>query len=134
MPTEHHISQQFDAELESIKSHVLGMGGLVERQIDLIAAHARHFGGDDVRLGGLVDVDGRRPRVRAVARQTLETVLPGANVPGHESILAELRDAASAAPRQEASRHLWSADRASARAQVRRRGTVVVISRDLATL
>jgi len=34
MPPEHHISHQFDAELESIKSHVLGMGGLVERQIE----------------------------------------------------------------------------------------------------
>jgi phosphate transport system protein len=31
---EHHISHQFDAELESIKRHVLSMGGLVERQIE----------------------------------------------------------------------------------------------------
>ena len=28
-----HISQQFDADLGAIKGHVLGMGGLVERQI-----------------------------------------------------------------------------------------------------
>jgi len=34
MATEHHTSQQFDAELEAIKSHVLAMGGLVERQIE----------------------------------------------------------------------------------------------------
>jgi len=29
-----HTSQQFDADLEAIKSHVLSMGGLVERQIE----------------------------------------------------------------------------------------------------
>ena len=29
----HHISQQFNAELEEIRSHVLAMGGLVEEQI-----------------------------------------------------------------------------------------------------
>ncbi len=31
---EPHISHRFDADLEAIKSHVLGMGGLVERQIE----------------------------------------------------------------------------------------------------
>jgi phosphate transport system protein len=31
---EHHISHQFNAELEAIKSHVLLMGGLVERQLE----------------------------------------------------------------------------------------------------
>lgn len=30
----HHISQQFNAELEEIRSHVLAMGGLVEEQIN----------------------------------------------------------------------------------------------------
>jgi phosphate transport system protein len=34
MSFEHHISHQFDAELESLKTHVLAMGGLVERQIE----------------------------------------------------------------------------------------------------
>lgn len=34
MANEHHTSHQFDAELEAIKSHVLAMGGLVERQIE----------------------------------------------------------------------------------------------------
>lgn len=34
MPSEHHISHQFDAELEAIKSRVLAMGGIVERQIE----------------------------------------------------------------------------------------------------
>ena len=34
-----HISQQFDADLGAIKGHVLGMGGLVERQI-VDALHA----------------------------------------------------------------------------------------------
>jgi len=29
----HHISQQFNEDLEEIRSHVLGMGGLVEEQI-----------------------------------------------------------------------------------------------------
>ena len=28
-----HISQQFNSELEEIRSHVLAMGGLVEEQI-----------------------------------------------------------------------------------------------------
>ena len=32
--SEQHISHQFDADLESLKSHVLGMGGLVERQLE----------------------------------------------------------------------------------------------------
>ena len=31
---EQHISHRFDADLEAIKSHVLAMGGLVERQIE----------------------------------------------------------------------------------------------------
>ena len=31
---EQHISHRFDADLEAIKSHVLGTGGLVERQIE----------------------------------------------------------------------------------------------------
>jgi len=31
--TGHHISQQFNSELEEIRSHVLAMGGLVEEQI-----------------------------------------------------------------------------------------------------
>ena len=31
---EPHISHRFDADLEAIRSHVLGMGGLVERQIE----------------------------------------------------------------------------------------------------
>ena len=34
MASEHHISHQFDAELEAIKSRVLAMGGIVERQIE----------------------------------------------------------------------------------------------------
>ena len=29
----HHISQQFNEDLEEIRSHVLAMGGLVEEQI-----------------------------------------------------------------------------------------------------
>jgi phosphate transport system protein len=36
---DHHISQQFDADLGAIKGHVLAMGGLVERQI-VDALHA----------------------------------------------------------------------------------------------
>ena len=34
----HHYSQQFNSELEDIRSRVLGMGGLVERQLELAIA------------------------------------------------------------------------------------------------
>lgn len=34
----HHYSQQFNAELEDIRSRVLGMGGLVERQLEMAIA------------------------------------------------------------------------------------------------
>ncbi|HCW0544480.1 phosphate signaling complex protein PhoU [Pseudomonas aeruginosa] len=30
----HHISQQFNAELEGVRSHLLAMGGLVEKQVN----------------------------------------------------------------------------------------------------
>lgn len=30
----HHISQQYNAELEEVRSHLLGMGGLVEKQVN----------------------------------------------------------------------------------------------------
>ena len=33
MPSNDHISRQFDAELEAIRANVLQMGGLVESQI-----------------------------------------------------------------------------------------------------
>ena len=34
-----HISQQFNAELDEVRSHFLAMGGLVEKQVaDAIAA------------------------------------------------------------------------------------------------
>ena len=31
-----HISQQFNAELEEVRSHLLAMGGLVEKQVCLL--------------------------------------------------------------------------------------------------
>jgi phosphate transport system protein len=34
----HHYSQKFNAELEEIRSHVLAMGGLVERQLEMAIA------------------------------------------------------------------------------------------------
>ena len=31
-----HISQQFNVELEEVRSHLLAMGGLVEKQVKLL--------------------------------------------------------------------------------------------------
>ena len=51
----HHISRQFNAELEDVKKHMLEMGGLVERQLaDAMAAAA----GPDSALGAkVIDAD-----------------------------------------------------------------------------
>lgn len=43
----HHISGQFNRELEDIRNHVLTMGGLVEEQIELAI---RAFVSSDVEL------------------------------------------------------------------------------------
>ncbi len=43
-----HISGQFNAELESIRTHVLTMGGLVEQQLSF-AMQALHK--DDLEVG-----------------------------------------------------------------------------------
>jgi len=47
-----HISRQFDAELEEIRSRVLKMGGLVESQLDKTLEALREGSGDQI-----VDVD-----------------------------------------------------------------------------
>lgn len=45
MNTEHHLSARFDAELDSIRSSVTRMGGLVERQVAMaIAAYSQGDG------------------------------------------------------------------------------------------
>ena len=43
----HHISEQFNKELEDIRNNVLTMGGLVERQIEL-AVQAYTSGNGDL--------------------------------------------------------------------------------------
>ena len=45
-----------------------------------VARDARHLGGDDVAVVGLVDVDRRRPGVGVMARQPLEALLPRAQI------------------------------------------------------
>ncbi|MDF0606391.1 phosphate signaling complex protein PhoU [Neisseriaceae bacterium TC5R-5] len=52
-----HISKQFDMELETIRTRVLQMGGLVEQQI--IAALAGLLAGDIVKLDQVVAADAK---------------------------------------------------------------------------
>ena len=41
----------------------------------LLAREAGQLGGEDERVGGLAEVDGRRPALRAVRREALEAML-----------------------------------------------------------
>ena len=50
------------------------------RELDLIAGEARQFGGDNVAVCGLVDIDWRRPRISVVQREALEPFLPGPQI------------------------------------------------------
>ena len=70
----HHISQQFNAELEDIRSKVLAMGGLVEQQIQeaisaLVTADVEMAEGvvrNDVRINALeVNIDEECARILA---------------------------------------------------------------------
>ena len=70
----HHISQQFNAELEDIRSKVLAMGGLVEQQIQdainaLVTADVALAEGvvkNDVRINALeVNIDEECARILA---------------------------------------------------------------------
>ncbi|WP_455206849.1 phosphate signaling complex protein PhoU [Kaarinaea lacus] len=70
----HHISQQFNAELEDIRSKVLAMGGLVEQQIQdainaLVTADVELAEGvvkNDVRINALeVNIDEECARILA---------------------------------------------------------------------
>ena len=70
----HHISQQFNAELEDVRSKVLAMGGLVEQQIQdainaLVSADIEMAEGvvkNDVRINALeVNIDEECARILA---------------------------------------------------------------------
>ena len=70
----HHISQQFNAELEDVRSKVLAMGGLVEQQIQdainaLVSADVEMAEGvvkNDVRINALeVNIDEECARILA---------------------------------------------------------------------
>jgi hypothetical protein len=50
---------------------------VVEDELDLVAGHPRQFGGDDVAVARLVDVDRRGPGVRLRRGQAL---LPGSQI------------------------------------------------------
>ena len=55
----HHISEQFNKELEDIRNKVLTMGGLVERQIELAV---QAFTKGDRELAEQVDQAGKPGR------------------------------------------------------------------------
>ncbi|OOF08234.1 phosphate transport system regulatory protein PhoU, partial [Salinivibrio sp. MA427] len=74
-----HISGQFNAELEAIRTHVLAMGGLVERQLTdaLRAMHnqdeelARHVIREDHKVNGMeVAIDEACTRIIAKRQPT----------------------------------------------------------------
>src|SRR6185503_13970391 len=54
---------------------------ILEGELDMLTGEPREFGGDHVSVAGFVDVDGGRPRVRAMRRQTLEAFMPHLQVP-----------------------------------------------------
>lgn len=51
----HHISQQFNAELEDVKNHMLEMGGVIERQI--ADAMRALINGDSGLAGGVLSTE-----------------------------------------------------------------------------
>ncbi len=57
MPSNEHISRQFDAELEAIRANVLQMGGLVESQIK--SAVASLVSGDVAEMTRVIEEDHR---------------------------------------------------------------------------
>ncbi|MFP5383070.1 MAG: phosphate signaling complex protein PhoU [Gammaproteobacteria bacterium] len=57
----HHISQQFNAELETLRTHLLEMGGLIEKQ--LVDAVAALVDGDSGLAGEVLRIE---PRVNAL--------------------------------------------------------------------
>ena len=57
MPSNEHISKQFDAELEAIRANVLQMGGLVESQIK--SAVASLVSGDVAEMTRVIEEDHR---------------------------------------------------------------------------
>jgi phosphate transport system protein len=75
----HHYSQQYNADLEAIRSRVLAMGGLVENQLDLAigalnrgeSADAERVVTDDYKVNACdVDIDERCTRILALRQPT----------------------------------------------------------------
>ena len=54
---------------------------VLQGDVDLLARQPRQLGGDDVAIGGFVDVHRRRPRRAVLRGEPLEPFLPGAQVP-----------------------------------------------------
>ncbi len=88
----HHISQQFNAELEEVRSHLLAMGGLVEKQVnDAVTALRRQPAASDLRLiisisKSVIDLERIGDESTKIARRAIQLCEEGESPRGYVEV------------------------------------------------